>query len=54
MFIFIFCFTDGLYYYKQNKDDQFEIKKSGRYDRIKSGEIKEHVFIPINLLIKVS
>ena len=51
---FFFCFTDGLYYYKYNKDDQFEIKKGGRYDRIKSGEIKEHVFIPISLLIKVS
>ena len=51
---FFFCFTDGLFYYKYNKNDQFEIRKAGRFDRIRSGEIKEHVFIPISLLIKVS
>jgi hypothetical protein len=51
---FFFCFTDGLFYYKYNKNDQFEIRKGGRYDRIRSGEIKDYVYIPISLLTKVS
>ena len=50
---FFFCFTDGLYYYKYNKDDQFEIRKGGRSDR-GYFEKNDYVFIPINLLIKVS
>ena len=50
---FCFCFTNGLYYYKYNKEDNFEIKKGGRYDRIKSGEINDYYYIPINLLQKI-
>ena len=42
-----------LYYYKYEKADQFEIKQAGRWDRIKSGEIKPYVFIPIENLLKI-
>ena len=50
---FCFCFTNGLYYYKYNKEDNFEIRKGGRYDRIKTGEINDYYYIPINLLQKI-
>ena len=50
---FCFCFTDGLYYYKYNKDINLEIRRSGRYDRIKSGELNDYCFIPITLLQKI-
>ena len=50
---FIFSFDDGLYYYKYEKTNNFEIKKGGRFDRIKSGEIKDYVFIPIQNLLKI-
>ena len=50
---FCFCFTNGLYYYKYNKEDKFEIRKGGRYDRITSGEIQDYYYIPVNLLQKI-
>ena len=50
---FAFSFDDGLYYYKFNKENKFEIRKGGRFDRLKSGEIKDYVFIPIESLLKI-
>ena len=50
---FIFHFTDGNYYYKYSKDDSFEIKIGGRYDR---GKIEKnyYYYIPIEKLIKIN
>ena len=49
---FIFSFDDGLYYYKYEKADKFEIKKAGRWDRGRQ-EIKDYVFIAIENLSKI-
>ena len=49
---FCFYFTNGLYYYKYNKEDSFEIKKAGRQDRGKL-EYSDYCFIPVNLLQKI-
>jgi hypothetical protein len=49
---FIFQYLDGNYYYKYSKDDSFEIKKGGRYDRGKI-ESNYYCFIPIEKLIKI-
>jgi len=50
---FIFQFTDGNYYYKYSKDETFEIKIGGRYDR---GSIEKnyYYYIPIEKLIKIN
>ena len=50
---FVFWFTDYLCYWKYDKNIQLEIKKSGRYDRIKSGELNNYAYIPIELLQKI-
>ena len=49
---FMFSFDDGLYYYKYEKADQFEIKQGGRFDR-GAREIKDYVFIPVENLLKI-
>jgi hypothetical protein len=49
---FIFQYLDGNYYYKYTKDETFEIKKGGRYDRGKI-ESNYYYFIPIEKLIKI-
>lgn len=49
---FCFCFLDGLYCYKYNKDDKLEVRLGGRRDRGKD-EIKEYCYIPISLLRKI-
>ena len=49
---FVFSFDDGLYYYKFNKENKFEIKQGDRRDRGRN-EIKDYVFIPIESLLKI-
>jgi len=49
---FIFQYIDGNYYYKYCKDDSFEIKKGGRFDRGRV-ELDYYCFIPIEKLIKI-
>ena len=51
---FVFCFIDGLYYYKYDKDQELEIKYNhcSRIDRGKP-EINNYCFIPIVLLQKI-
>ena len=49
---FIFSFTDGIYYYKFDRDKELEIKQGGRRDRGKN-EIKDYYFIPIEILQKI-
>lgn len=49
---FFFNFLDGLYYYKYNFDDNFEIRQGGRHDRGEN-EINNYCYIPIDILIKV-
>lgn len=48
--IFLFKFDDGLYYYKYNRTDRFDIKIGGRKDRGKE-EYKKYVYIPVEKLI---
>jgi hypothetical protein len=48
-FYFVFAFTDGLYYWKYNTDDQLNYRSGGRFDR-GCKEIKQYAYIPINLL----
>ena len=52
-FYFVFAFTNGLYYWKYNADDKLNYRKGGRVDRGYK-EIKEYVYIPINLLKNIS
>ena len=51
--IFCFSFTDGLYYYKFNKEDlinnNLRIDEGGRCDRGRN-EYKQYCYIPIKLL----
>ena len=49
---FIFNFTDGIYYYKFDRDKELEIKQAGRRDRGRP-EIKDYYFIPIEILQKI-
>ena len=49
---FLFSFTDGLYYWKFNKNYKLEIKKGGRKDR-GIFEYSDYAFIPIEILIKI-
>ena len=49
---FCFKFTDGLYYYKYNKDDNLEFNLGGRRDRGRD-EIKDYCYIPIKYLVKL-
>jgi hypothetical protein len=51
---FIFLFTDGLYYYKYDKDnkDPLIFEEGGRKDRGKE-ELKLYCYIPIELLIRI-
>lgn len=52
--LFIFNFTDGLYYYEYNQNSilAFEIRLGGRSNR-GCVEQKEYVYIPITLLNKM-
>ncbi len=54
-FVFLFNFTDGLYYINYEKElfDTFKIEKGGRFDRGKT-EIKDYLYIPIEHLIKIT
>lgn len=49
---FLFAFKDGIYSYKYNKNDRFEVKLAGRKDR-GLNEMKKYVFIPIDRLTKI-
>ena len=51
---FVFCFFDGLYYYKYDKEQKLEIKYNhcSRIDRW-IRETNNYCFIPIDLLIKI-
>jgi hypothetical protein len=49
---FIFQYLDGNYYYKYCKDETFEIKKGGRFDRGRP-ETDYYYYIPIEKLIKI-
>ena len=49
---FIFNFTDGIYYYKFDRDKELEVKQGGRFDRGRP-EIKDYYFIPIEILQKI-
>ena len=55
--IFCFLFTDGLFYYKFNKDDiinnKLRIRTGGRCDR-NVNEYKDYCYIPISLLTKLN
>jgi len=53
-FIFLFKFTDGLFYIKYEKEifDKFRRGKGGRYDRGRP-EIKDYLFIPKERLTKI-
>lgn len=46
---FFFSFTDGLFYWKYDKNFNLEIKKGGRYDRGCS-EINDYAYIPVDIL----
>lgn len=50
---FIFWFTDGIYYWKYDKNIELEIKIGGRFDRITKGELNHYAYIPINLLQRI-
>lgn len=52
MYLFIFKFTDEILFIRYNEEifNKFEIKKSGRYDRKKSGELSNYIYIPITSL----
>jgi hypothetical protein len=52
-FYFVFSFTNGLYYWKYNDEDELNYRKGGRYDR-GYNEIKDYAFIPIKLLKNIS
>jgi len=53
---FFFCFTDGLFFWRYNKDDilngNVEIRTGGRNDRGRP-EFKNYAFIKTNILSKV-
>ena len=49
---FFFWFTDGLFYWKYNRDIDLEVKKGGRYDRGLK-EINDYAYIPTTLLTKI-
>ena len=49
---FIFNFTDGIYYFKFDKNIQLEIKQGGRFDRGKK-ELSDYAFIPIEILKEI-
>jgi hypothetical protein len=52
-YYFVFAFTNGLYYWKYNTEDQLNYRKGGRYDR-GYNEIKQYAYIPIHLLNYIS
>ena len=51
--MFCFKFFDGLYYHIYDPTIKYQVKKGGRCDR-GCPEIKDYVYIPIELLTKVS
>ena len=56
--IFCFLFTDGLFYYKFDKNDvinkRLRIGSGGRCDRNINEYKNDYFYIPIDLLIKVN
>ena len=50
--IFVFVFSDGVYYYDFDINDKFTTSTGGRNDRGKP-EYKQYYFIPTNRLIKI-
>jgi hypothetical protein len=50
--MFCFKFFDGLYYHFFDSSIDYQVKKGGRCDR-GCPEIKDYVYIPINLLTKL-
>lgn len=52
-YIFIFNFTDGLYYHNWSKDKLYDIKIGGRYDRGRP-ELKDYFYIKKDDLIKIN
>ena len=51
-YYFVFSFTDGVYYWKYNDEDQLNYRRGGRRDR-RYNEFKDYCYIPINLLKKI-
>jgi len=53
-FYFCFDFTDGLYYWKYEKNDleKFSYAKGGRFDRGRP-ELNNYAYIPIEMLMKI-
>jgi len=51
-YYFVFSFTDGIYYWKYNTEDQLNYRCGGRRDR-NCNEFKDYCYIPINLLKKI-
>jgi len=52
-FLFLFNFTDGLFYWKFDVKEQLNYRMGGRMDRHYGNELKEYCFIPTHLLKKV-
>jgi hypothetical protein len=54
-YYFLFCFTDGLFYIKYDKDifEHFEVKTGGRYDRGRV-EQNQYIYIPVDYLTKIN
>lgn len=50
--IFVFSFTDGMFYHKYDSKITYRVAKSGRYDRGRP-EICDYCFIPVKDLILV-
>jgi hypothetical protein len=53
---FCFSFTDGLFYWKYNKDqlDLIKFRRGGYRNPSGRWEIKDYAFIPINLLVNIN
>ena len=49
---FVFCFTDGLYYWKYDPKVPIKVEQGGRTDRGRQ-EIKSYAFIQVDLLNKL-
>jgi hypothetical protein len=54
-YLFIFNFTDQILFIKYDKEifNKFLIKLGGRYDRKRSGELSQYIYIPITALTPI-
>jgi len=54
-YLFIFKFTDQILFIKYNVEifNKFENKIGGRYDRKRSGELSNYIYIPITSLTPI-